>query len=291
VGRAPGNDLVLVDAKVPAHHAALWTQHGVVWIEDLGSTNGTWLRGERLTGPAALADGDEVGLGTDLALRLSGEPEAAAAALLVEDRTAGVRVAVVGDRFRIGPGPGSDLRIAGAPEGGAVLLLYDEGEVWLGVDGEDRPLGVGSDFELFGHVLCLVRDEGPPPRTAVTGGDLPGYHLAAALDGPVGPEATLRDPASGRKYRVESDNRAVLLYLLACRVRDDAGLPARDRGWCGDDEVMAGVWGRARPADDNALNVLVHRLRREILAAGFDPWFIEKRRRRLRARVASVAVP
>jgi len=33
-------------------------------LEDLGSKNGTWLGGQRLSGPAELDDGDEVRLGS-----------------------------------------------------------------------------------------------------------------------------------------------------------------------------------------------------------------------------------
>ena len=60
----------------------------------------------------------------------------------------------------------------------------------------------------------------------------------------------------------------------------------------GSDEVIVGVWGRAGLADGaNRLKVLVHRLRAEIERAGFDPWFIERRRRFIRVRIREFSVP
>jgi DNA-binding winged helix-turn-helix (wHTH) protein len=48
---------------VSRRHARISVESGSVSVEDLGSQNGTYLRGERLTGRAALADGDELRLG------------------------------------------------------------------------------------------------------------------------------------------------------------------------------------------------------------------------------------
>ena len=69
-----------------------------------------------------------------------------------------------------------------------------------------------------------------------------------------------------------------------------AGVPEAEAGWCGDDAVSQGIWGRVPDLDTNNLHVLVYRLRKEIERAGFDPWFIEKRRRAIRARLRDVRV-
>ncbi|MGK0347601.1 MAG: hypothetical protein ACI855_003688, partial [Myxococcota bacterium] len=50
-----------------------------------------------------------------------------------------------------------------------------------------------------------------------------------------------------------------------------------------------GVWGRGA-GEDNKLHVLVYRLRNELKKAGFDPWFIEKRRKYIRARIAGAEI-
>jgi hypothetical protein len=62
VGRAEDNDLVLADPKISRHHARL-EPDGQSWrAVDLGSTNGTWVNGVRLTA-ATIAVGDEVAFG------------------------------------------------------------------------------------------------------------------------------------------------------------------------------------------------------------------------------------
>ena len=48
VGRAAPADVILGDSSLSRCHARVGMLRGVVWVEDLGSTNGTWLRGERI---------------------------------------------------------------------------------------------------------------------------------------------------------------------------------------------------------------------------------------------------
>ena len=45
LGRRPYNDIVLDNLAVSGEHAALTLYNGEVWIEDLGSTNGTFMDG------------------------------------------------------------------------------------------------------------------------------------------------------------------------------------------------------------------------------------------------------
>ena len=62
VGRSEDNDLVLRAADVSRHHARL-EPDGTRWrVVDLGSTNGTWVNGVRLTS-VMLSSGDEVAFG------------------------------------------------------------------------------------------------------------------------------------------------------------------------------------------------------------------------------------
>jgi hypothetical protein len=65
IGRAPGCHFVLTDLTVSRFHAELYrTESGEGWlISDLGSMNGTRVNGWRLTGPAPLRPGDQVGFG------------------------------------------------------------------------------------------------------------------------------------------------------------------------------------------------------------------------------------
>jgi len=63
VGREAGNDIIINDPQVSRHHARLTLQVSTYVLEDLGSTNGTFVNGRRVSGPASLSIGDMVGLG------------------------------------------------------------------------------------------------------------------------------------------------------------------------------------------------------------------------------------
>lgn len=64
IGRDPGADLTLDDAGVSRRHARLSLADGDgPVIEDLGSSNGTFVNGERVGGKRRLADGDEIRIG------------------------------------------------------------------------------------------------------------------------------------------------------------------------------------------------------------------------------------
>jgi hypothetical protein len=64
LGREQGSaDLVLDDPGVSRRHARVLPENGGVIVEDLGSSNGTYVNGERITGPVELGAGDEVQLG------------------------------------------------------------------------------------------------------------------------------------------------------------------------------------------------------------------------------------
>src|SRR4051812_17462001 len=58
-----GCDVNLMDPEVSRHHAAIREQGGALAIEDLGSTNGTFVNGQRITVVTVLRDGDSVRLG------------------------------------------------------------------------------------------------------------------------------------------------------------------------------------------------------------------------------------
>lgn len=56
IGRSPGCDCVVTgDATVSGVHARVFRASGAVWIEDLNSTNGTYVNGSRVTTPIRLA--------------------------------------------------------------------------------------------------------------------------------------------------------------------------------------------------------------------------------------------
>lgn len=68
LGRDITNDIVINDPEVSRHHCRLTQGGGGFTIEDLGSTNGTFINGQRLTGARPLSHGDMVGLGETVTL-------------------------------------------------------------------------------------------------------------------------------------------------------------------------------------------------------------------------------
>ena len=50
--------------QVSRHYARIRVEGQQALLEDMQSRNGTWLRGEPVTGPVSLADGDEIRLGS-----------------------------------------------------------------------------------------------------------------------------------------------------------------------------------------------------------------------------------
>lgn len=68
VGRAPGCGIVLADDTfVSQVHARVYHQGGETYVEDLGSTNGTLVNGERVSGAVRLRRGDRVQFGQTVA--------------------------------------------------------------------------------------------------------------------------------------------------------------------------------------------------------------------------------
>jgi hypothetical protein len=64
VGRGSGNDVNLArDEYASSNHARVEPRRDGVWVEDVGSTNGTYLNGIRLTNAKRLAPGDILRVG------------------------------------------------------------------------------------------------------------------------------------------------------------------------------------------------------------------------------------
>jgi hypothetical protein len=272
----------------------VWREASSLWIKDLGSTNGTYLNERRVRSVQPVRDGDRIRLGTScvLAVKVSGASAGAARprAFVLEDLRAGTRFALARDRFVIGSGARADLRVDG-PDEAAVLILHPNGELRLGTaDDVEGPLAPGAEFQVGDRAFRVVEVDAVQMATEVPAAERYPYRLTVTLEGPFGAEAQLEDPSTRIAHRIESGNRAVLLFLLGRRFEEDRarGAAVEERGWCPDDEVMTGIWGRH--GDENKLNVLLHRLRAELRTAGFDPWFIEKKQRFVRVRLSEVAL-
>ena len=63
VGRDPDVDIVIDNPSVSRRHAEIRQENGVWVVADLGSSNGTFLHGQKIAGSRALQVGDEIGFG------------------------------------------------------------------------------------------------------------------------------------------------------------------------------------------------------------------------------------
>lgn len=65
IGRGDEARVRLASQKASRRHARIVVDSGRALLEDLGSKNGTWLRGEKVLTPTELADGDEIVIGPE----------------------------------------------------------------------------------------------------------------------------------------------------------------------------------------------------------------------------------
>jgi hypothetical protein len=66
IGRAPSCTLVIEDIALSSRHARLFPQAGGWMIEDLGSTNGTFVGGQKIDQPTPVPIGTQVRVGTNV---------------------------------------------------------------------------------------------------------------------------------------------------------------------------------------------------------------------------------
>ena len=66
IGRDSTNGVAINDPEVSRRHARLTFQGGKYVLEDLGSTNGTYLNNERLSSPAPFTTSDTLRIGRTL---------------------------------------------------------------------------------------------------------------------------------------------------------------------------------------------------------------------------------
>jgi pSer/pThr/pTyr-binding forkhead associated (FHA) protein len=63
IGRSSDNEICLQGAKLSRHHALFERTSEGLHLTDLGSTNGTWVNGERITGTVPLEAGASISIG------------------------------------------------------------------------------------------------------------------------------------------------------------------------------------------------------------------------------------
>lgn len=264
IGRSPAAQISINDPRMSRMHAMIWIENGEAWARDLGSTNGTIVNGRRISVPLILGRDAVLQIG-DLAVQL--RPQSAGRARLapvlwVEDAETGLRRSVGDEPVHLGD---------------TATLQQDHDAIWLENDEGRHSLSVGDAFHAAGRRWRLVDSEEAGTSTDFSSQNGPPYSLWV-LDHR---RIVVRDLQSGREHTVSSSRRTRLLRLLGARLQQDRARrrPVEQQGWTSDDELGLAVWGEAwLGSASNRLNVLIHRIRRELEDAGFDSDCLQKQR-------------
>ena len=180
IGRAPNNDIVIMDRRVSRYHARLTYQQGDWILEDLNSDNGVWVNGIRIVGPTYVADDSIISLGQSVNFELELKPDPPPGVPERKFLPGWVRTASL---FGIG---GMGLIMIG----GVLLALlgalayfafgFGGGQPWIEVElTGDQPADAAQVAEA-------------DQLDTVTGAD-----LAAEFFTVQGPEVTIQEPAPG----------------------------------------------------------------------------------------------
>lgn len=73
IGRSSSADLSLADRFLSRHHARLFNQDDQLFVEDLGSRNGTYVNGKQIDGSVAVGPGDEIRISSSSIILDAGE--------------------------------------------------------------------------------------------------------------------------------------------------------------------------------------------------------------------------
>lgn len=145
IGRDSSNGIMINDAEISRRHARLTFQGGKYILEDLGSTNGTFVNGQRLAGPRVLKPGEVVSFGEQIVLvfeALSFDP----GATVVSPRAAAVPSA----SRPVMPPPPAPVDYAGSVPASPVPVVTTEKRVTI--TNNPLPIVIGVGALLF---LCM----------------------------------------------------------------------------------------------------------------------------------------
>ena len=159
VGRSADNAVVIDDSAASSRHCAVRPGAAGFELEDFGSTNGTFVNGERISGRRALADGDSIRIGeTTLRVQHADSPVVGLVPTAPIGRTkvieAGLPVAV----SAVGRPPVGDdlvLIVRAGPDRGTTVPIPDGSTIVIGRDA-DSDLAL-SDSLASGHHVRIVR--------------------------------------------------------------------------------------------------------------------------------------
>jgi len=255
IGRSHSCNVKLMSPASSGEHAlVVWT--GTSWeIRDLGSTNGTFVDGQRLDPgkPAALEVGSRVGFGEP------DQPWSVASA----DAPGLMAIELATGTLRLAEGRILALPDEARPE---VLVFEDADGNWVEEDVEratTRPVEDQEIIQVGGAVLRLVlpvAHEGTPLAEDETKLERVTLRFSVTRN-----EETVRIWVQhrGRQLALDPREHGYLLLTLARRRLEDADQSPAERGWIERDQLV-----RMLRVDRNRLNVAIYRARQQLAEAG-----------------------
>jgi hypothetical protein len=158
IGREVSNNIVINDVEVSRKHARLVMQAGGYVLEDLGSTNGTFVNGQRLMGPHILRSGELIMLGENVGLVYEVQQDINATVISTAGAAAPEQRATLLESYQPQPVPAVVPMPAPAVSTGPLQSSYS-GQVPLGpVEPAVRPMEKKSRTRtwLLAGCGCLV---------------------------------------------------------------------------------------------------------------------------------------
>ncbi|MFO0755037.1 MAG: FHA domain-containing protein [Byssovorax sp.] len=284
VGRSPTCTLRVDHPLVSREHGRLEHAGGSWFLRDLGSSNGTFVNGERLAwgAPRALRCGDLLGFGSaETTFELDDDsPPVAMARRLDADLT----LAAEGGVLAL-PSPDAPL----------ASVLEQDGAFVVEIDGQARAARDGEVLTLQGAAFMLHLPVGSAATVSPSAEELRRGLAEVELRFRVSRdeeqvEVTVAGPA-GAHVLPPRAYHYTWLTIARARVRDRAArsLVEAQRGWINVDDLL-----RSLRLDEAHLNVEIHRIRQGMAALGVPDGagVIERRRgaRQLRLGVERVVI-
>jgi anti-anti-sigma factor len=197
VGRQADCDLVISDPLVSRRHADLYLRDDTLYVEDLGSANGTIVNGVPLQGERSLKGGDVIEFGdTKVTVRAETPQISIALRAITPEEAAGGQVIGLDTPSPADPAIGSDDRSAAYP-----AIGFDDPSAELPAVGFDEPAaahpaiptGVESTPSQAPDPSQILPEPLPVVPPVVPPAQLP-QSFAAAPDQMVEPPATAAEP-------------------------------------------------------------------------------------------------
>lgn len=246
-------DLVVEDPEVSRRHAVLRRSDGSVVVEDLDSTNGTFVNGERIRSPIVVAPGDQIRVGRTT---LKIEPDRRADDTIVSK-----------------PPRPDQIRSAEAPTGAVLAEAHEDATQPLPsrtLESASRParsnrrrLGVGAlaVVVLVGVIAYVVLVDRPAGKDFAESAN----EACAAVERPEADVDLSRTPTRGELQRAGNIRLQALGAIRALGPpEEDAGSVSRFLSAFGETDASIAGLERAIGADNDVVARAMRRLRNDV---------------------------